>query len=79
MRVIFGAKRVRGKHSRGAAGKTPVFCLRKREGNVFVSVFPNCSKEELLPIIQGKTIEGSTVRTDGWRAYDALVVNGYDH
>jgi transposase len=28
----FGAKRVRGKRSRGAAGKTPVFGLLKREG-----------------------------------------------
>lgn len=28
----FGAKRVRGKRGRGAAGKTPVFGLLKREG-----------------------------------------------
>jgi transposase-like protein len=75
----FGAKRVRGKHGRGAAGKTPVFGLLKRDGNVFVSVVPNCSREELMPIIQGKILEGSTVYTDGWKAYDGLVVNGYDH
>ena len=30
----FGAKRVRGKRGRGAAGKTPVFGLLKRDGNV---------------------------------------------
>ena len=39
----------------------------------------NCSKDELMPIIQGKILEGSTVHTDGWKAYDGLVLNGYDH
>ena len=75
----FGAKRIRGKRGRGAAGKTPVFGLLKRAGKVFVTIVPNCSKEELLPIIQGKILEGSTIHTDGWRAYDGLVLNGYDH
>lgn len=32
-----------------------------------------------MPIIQGKVLEGSTINTDGWKAYDGLVVNGYDH
>ena len=32
-----------------------------------------------MPIIQGKILEKSTVYTDGWRAYDGLVLNGYDH
>lgn len=75
----FGARRVRGKRGRGAAGKTPVFGLLKRSGKVFVSVVKNCSKEELLPIIQGRILEGSIVHTDGWKAYDGLILNGYDH
>ena len=75
----FGAKRVRGKRGRGAAGKTPVFGLLKRNGKVFVSVVKNCSKEEILPIIQGHVLEGSTVHSDGWKAYDGLILNGYDH
>jgi transposase-like protein len=75
----FGAKRVRGKRGRGAAGKTPVFGLLKRDGKVFVTIVPNCSRDELMPIIQGKILEGSTMHTDGWRAYDGLVLNGYDH
>ena len=32
----FGARRVRGKKGRGAAGKTPVFGVLKRDGNVYV-------------------------------------------
>ena len=75
----FGARRVRGKRGRGAAGKTPVFGLLKRNGKVFVTVVPNCSREELMPIIQGKILEGSTIHTDGWKAYDGLILNGYNH
>ena len=75
----FGAKRIRGKRGRGAAGKTPVFGLLKRDGNVYVEIVKNCSKAELMPIIQGKILEGSTIHTDGWKAYDGLVLNGYDH
>jgi transposase len=74
-----GAKRVRGKRGRGAAGKTPVFGLLKRDGKVLVKVVENCSKEQLIPIIQGNILEGSTIHTDGWKAYDGLIINGYDH
>ena len=75
----FGAQRVRGKRGRGAAGKTPVFDVHKRNGNVYVEIVQNCSKKSLMPIIQGKILEGSTVYTDGWKAYDGLILNGYDH
>jgi len=75
----FGARRVRGKRGRGAAGKTPVFGILKRGGQVFLAVVNGCSKKELMPIIQGKILESSTVYTDGWGAYDGLIVNGYDH
>ena len=32
-----------------------------------------------MPIIQGKILEGSTIYTDGWKAYDGLILNGYEH
>ena len=75
----FGPRRIRGKRGRGAVGKTPVFGVLKRGGKVYVEIVKNCSKEELLPIIEGKILEGSTIHTDGWRAYDGLLLNGYDH
>ena len=75
----FGAKRIRGKRGRGAAGKAPVFGLLKRNGKVYVEVVKNCSKEQLMPIIQGKVLEGSVVNTDGWKSYDGLILNGYTH
>ena len=75
----FGPKRVRGKRGRGAAGKTPVFGLLKRDGKVHVEAIKKCSRANIMPIIQGKILEGSTIHTDGWKAYDGLILNGYDH
>ncbi len=75
----FGAKRIRGKRGRGAAGKTPVFGILKREGKVYVNIVKNCKREQLIPIIEGKVLEGSTIYSDGWKSYDGLILNGYDH
>ena len=75
----FGARRVRGKRGRGAAGKTPVFGILKRGDKVFLTVVGGCSKRELMPIIRGQILEKATVYTDGWKAYDGLIINGYDH
>ncbi|MBD5408432.1 MAG: transposase [Treponema sp.] len=75
----FGAKRVRGKRGRGAVGKTPVFGLLKRGEKVCMRVVENYSRESLMPIIQGLTQSGSTIYTDGWKAYDGLILNGYEH
>lgn len=75
----FGAKRVRGKRGRGAAGKTPVFGLLKRGGKVYTQIVKKCTKAQLMPIIQGKVLEDSTIYSDGWKAYDGLVLNGYEH
>jgi len=52
----FGARSVRGRRGRGAAGKTPVFGLLKRDGNVIVSLVKNCSKEELIPYYSGENL-----------------------
>jgi transposase-like protein len=51
----------------------------KRGGKVFVTVVKNCIKEQLLPLIQGNVQRGSTIYTNGWRAYDSLILNGYKH
>jgi transposase len=75
----FGARRVRGKRGRGASGKVPVIGLLKRNGKVYTQVVKNCSREQLLPIIQGKILSESTVFTDAWRSYDSLILHGYDH
>jgi transposase-like protein len=75
----FGARRVRGKRGRGAAGKTIVFGVLKRDDRVYLKIVRNATRKELMPIIQGKILEGSTIYTDGWKAYNGLILNGYDH
>ena len=75
----FGARRVRGKRGRGAASKMPMFGLLKRGDKVFVTVVPDCSRESLMPVIKGLILESSTIYTDGWKAYDGLVLNSYEH
>lgn len=75
----FGPRRVRGKRGRGAANKIPVFGILKREGRVFTQVIKKASKAELMPIIKGKVLEGSTINSDGWKSYDGLILNGYKH
>ncbi len=74
----FGAKRVRGMKGRGAYGKTIVFGLLKRGGNVYTEIVPNCKSSTLQDIIRGKIDANSIVHTDGWRGYDGLVDIGYD-
>jgi len=75
----FGPRRVRGKRGRGASGKIPVIGLLKRNGTVYAKPIKNCTKAQLMPIIKGKVLEGSTIHTDGWTSYDGLILNGYKH
>ena len=70
----FGAKRVRGKRGRGAANKTPLFGMLKRDGKVYTQIVKNCSASELIPILsQYSELDSSTIYSDCWKAYDGLV------
>jgi transposase len=75
----FGPKRVRGKRGRGSGKKVIVFGVMKRNGKVCTQIIKDVSKAELMPIIKGKVLEGSTVNSDGWRSYDGLILDGYKH
>lgn len=75
----FGPTRVRGKRGRGAGFKIPVVGLLKRNDKVYTKIITDCTKEELLPVIKGKILTGSTIYTDGWTSYDSLVLYGYKH
>ena len=73
----FGAKRVRGKRGRGAANKTPVFGMLKRESRVYTQIVTNCSANALIPIIREHShIKNSVIFSDTWKAYDGLVDYG---
>ena len=73
----FGARRIRGKRGRGAKGKTIVFGLKKRKGKVYTQIIKNCSKNEILLLINTKIDKGTIIFTDGFKTYDSLVDLGY--
>lgn len=73
----FGARRVRGKRGRGAAGKTIVFGVFKRNGSVYTEVVPDCRKRTLLAVIRGRIAPDAIIHSDSWRGYDGLVDVGY--
>jgi transposase len=73
----FGARRVRGKRGRGAAGKTIVFGIFKRNGCVYTEIVPDCKKATLQAIIRGRVSPEAVIHSDGWRGYDGLVDVGY--
>ncbi len=74
----FGPRRVRGKRGRGAAKKTIVFGIFKRDGRVYTEIVPDCSKKTLLAVIRGKIKPEVVIHSDGWRGYDGLVDVGYE-
>ncbi len=45
----------------------------------FVAIVSNCSKGAVTSVIQGKMLKVSIIYTDGWGAYDGLILNGYAH
>ena len=73
----FGARRIKGKRGRGAAGKTPVFGILQRGGKVYTEIVSNCSKKTLQAIIRGKVDPESVIHSDQWRGYNGLVDMGY--
>ncbi len=73
----FGARRVKGKRGRGAAGKTKVFGIFKRNGAVYTEVVADCTKKTLQAVIRGRVSLDAVVHSDKWRGYDGLVDVGY--
>jgi transposase len=73
----FGGKN-KGKRGRGTA-KIPVFGLLRRNGRVYTQIIKNASAAQIRPIIRQFVRPGSRIYTDRWRAYDGLVLNGYEH
>ena len=76
---LFVARRVKGKRGRGAYGKTTVFGIFEREGQVYTEIVSDCSKPTLQGIIRGKAGVNAIINSDGWRGYSGLVDLGYGH
>ncbi len=68
-----------GKRGRGAAGKTVVFGMLERSGNVATHVVPNVKRKTLYPLINSSIAKGSTIHSDELRTYATLATQGYQH
>lgn len=69
------AKRGRGAKYR----KQPVFGIFKRNGEVYLELVAECTKEELETIIEKKIEKESEVFSDTFTSYNGLVGLGYIH
>jgi len=68
-----------GKPGRGAAGKTIVFGVLERVGEIRVQVVPDVRRHTLEPIIERAVKPGSTVYTDELASYNRLDRAGFVH
>jgi len=75
---MIGGKR-KGPRGRGARGKTVVFGMLERQGDVMTKVVADASRNSLNPIISENVAKGSVVSSDEWHAYKSLGKDGYQH
>lgn len=69
-----------GKNRRGfGTVKQPVFGILCRQGKVFAEIVKDVEASDLEPLILKQIKKGSTVCSDGWRAYTGLAAKGYVH
>lgn len=76
--TMIGGKR-KGKRGRGAAGKTVLFGMIEKDGDVMTKVVPDVRRKTLQPIIEANVEKGSEIHSDEWRAYTDLASKGYEH
>ena len=76
--TYIGGKR-KGKRGRGAAGKTAVFGMAERGGEIRTQVVDNVKGKTLRPLIQANIEPGSTVSTDELASYRKVGALGYTH
>ena len=69
----------RGKRGRGAEGKTPVFGMVQRKGDLKANVVDNLKVKTVVPLIQENVEENSKLMTDEFRSYAKMKHYGFDH
>ena len=64
---------------RGAKGKTIVFGMLERGGDLMTKVVPSASRKSLIPHIFDNVPAGTRISSDEWPPYKILPHLGYDH
>jgi transposase len=77
--TMVGGKRSGGKRGRGTPGKTVVFGMLEREGDVMTRIVDNVRRATLESHILANVKKGSTVSTDELKSYAKLARYGYAH
>ena len=77
--TYIGGKSYGGKRGRGAPGKSVVFGMLQRDGDIMMKVVQNVKKRTIQPFITENVKTGSTVHTDELRSYKGLNKAGYKH
>lgn len=72
-----------GKRGRGAEAKALIVIAAQEDGpgigRIRLARVPDASSESLLGFVKASVEAGSTIHTDGWRAYQTLAALGYQH
>jgi transposase-like protein len=79
--AYIGGKRpkVKGFTGRSAKGKTVVFGILERDGELFTKVVPDASRNSLIPPILENVPKGTRISSDEWGPYRVLSSLGYRH
>jgi transposase len=76
--TYIGGKR-KGKRGRGAEGKSIVFGMMQKNGDVMTKIVDNAKRKTLQPIIEANVEKQSEIQSDEWHAYKGLDQKGYTH
>ena len=77
--TYIGGRRSGGKRGRGAPGKTVVFGMVERRGDMMTRVVPNVKRKTLERHILANVKTGSTISTDELSSYAKIARFGYEH
>jgi len=77
--TMIGGRKSGGKRGRGAPGKTVVFGMVERAGDVITRVVPNVRRITLEQHILEHVEAGSRISSDELGSYAKLARHGYDH
>lgn len=73
-----GGKR-KGKRGRGEDGKTVVFGMLEKDGNVMTKVVTDVRRHTLHPVIEKNVTQGAEIHSDELLSYRGLNLKGYNH
>ena len=71
--------KIKGFTGRGAKGKTVVFGILERGGDLYTEVVPSAAGKSLIPPIVKHVPKGTRVSSDEWAPYRVLPSLGYKH